>query len=182
MNDIFTVAVFAGDGIGSEVMTPCLALINTVAGRVGGVPLRFEPHAMGAGCYLETGSALPEVAMDAARAAHAILLGAMGLPGVRYADGTEITPQIDLRERLGLYAGVRPIRVLNGAPTPLADRRARTIDCVLVRESTEGLFAGRRESRRDGDAVLDTQRISRPTCERLFAFAFDLARARRAQG
>jgi 3-isopropylmalate dehydrogenase len=120
--------------------------------------------------------------MAAARAADAILLGAMGLPDVRYRDGTEITPQIDLRERLGLYAGVRPIRVLNGAPTPLADPRARAIDCVLVRESTEGLFAGRRESRRDGDAVLDTQRISRPACERLFAFAFDLARTRRSQG
>jgi len=119
--------------------------------------------------------------MTAARGADAILLGAMGLPGVRYPDGTEITPQIDLRERLGLYAGVRPIRVLPGAPTPLADPRARAIDCVLVRESTEGLFAGRRETRRDGDAVLDTMRISRPVCERLFTFAFELARARRSR-
>jgi 3-isopropylmalate dehydrogenase len=178
----FDVAVFAGDGIGPEVMTPSLSLVETVVGLVGDVRLRFEPHEMGAGSYLATGSALPDTAMAAARAADAILLGAMGLPDVRYPDGTEITPQIDLRERLGLYAGVRPIRVLKGAPTPLADPRARTIDCVLVRESTEGLFAGRRESRRDADAVLDTQRISRPACERLFNFAFNLARARRLQG
>jgi len=182
VNRPFDVAVFAGDGIGPEVMTPCLSIVETSVRLAGGVGPRLIPHEMGAGCYLATGSALPDVAMAAARAADAILLGAMGLPGVRYPDGTEITPQIDLRERLDLYAGVRPIRVFHGAPTPLADPRARDIDCVLVRESTEGLFAGRRESRRDGDVVFDTQRISRPACERVFKFAFDLARTRRLRG
>jgi 3-isopropylmalate dehydrogenase len=116
----------------------------------------------------------------AASNADAILLGAMGLPDVRYPNGTEVTPQIELRERFELYAGVRPIKLVPGAPTPLADPRARTIDCVIVRESTEGLFAARTLSRREGDeAVLDTMRISRQGCERLFDFAFELARKRR---
>ncbi len=120
--------------------------------------------------------------MDAAARADAILLGAMGLPSVRYQNGTEISPQLEFRERLGLYAGVRPVRLLPGTPTPLADPRARQIDCVLVRESTEGLFAARTMSRRDGNsAVYDTMRISRATSERLFDFAFALAR-RRAGG
>ena len=182
MSRAFHIAVFAGDGIGREVMAPCLTLLDLVVERAGGVRLLYAPHEMGADCYLKTGSALPDEAMAAARSADAILLGAMGLPSVRYADGTEITPQLDLRERLNLYAGVRPIRVLPGAPTPLADPRARHIDCVLVRESTEGLFAARLESRRDGEAVLDTMRISRSVCERLFTFAFDLARRRRVSG
>ncbi len=67
----------------------------------------------------------------------------MGLPDVRYPDGTEATPQIDLRIQLGLYAGVRPVRCLPGFPRVLADPRAADLDFVLVRESTEGLFATR---------------------------------------
>src|SRR3546814_14935442 len=80
----------------------------------------------------------------------AVLLGAMGLPEVRYPDGREISPQVDLRELWGLFAGVRPIRAIPGAPLPLADPRAGGIDFVLVREQTAGLFAPRSEGRRGG--------------------------------
>src|SRR5207237_337907 len=90
-------------------------------------------------------------------------------------------PHLDLREHFHLYAGVRPIRLLKGAPTPLADPRAATLDAVLIRESTEGLFASRALTRREGDAVLDTMKISRSVSERLFEFAFALARSRRRQ-
>jgi len=177
-----TIAVFAGDGIGTEVMPPCLALLDRAIDREGGPALRYDEHDIGAGRYRRTGVAFPDEAMDAARSADAILLGAMGLPEVRYPDGTEIAPQLDLRERLHLYAGVRPIRVLPGAPTPLADPRAREIDCVLVRESTEGLFFARSAHERRGEAAFDTMRISRDVSERLFAFAFRLARQRKATG
>lgn len=179
----FAIAVFPGDGIGREVMAPCLALLETVAARVPGFRLQFKSYEAGAEVYRRTGVALPDDAMRAAEAADAILLGAMGSPDVRYPDGTEVAPQLEFRERLQLYAGVRPIRVLPGALTPLADPRVRQVDCVLVRESTEGLFAARSSSRRDGDsAVFDTMRISRATCERLFEFAFTLARQRRERG
>ncbi len=178
----FRIAVFPGDGIGREVMAPCLELLDRVAGRVGGFRLEFASFEAGAGLYRDTGVALPADALAAAERADAILLGAMGLPNVRYPNGTEVTPQIELRERFHLYAGVRPVRVLPGVPIPLADPRARRIDCVLVRESTEGLFAARELTRREGnDAVYDTMRISRDTCERLFDFAFALAR-KRARG
>ena len=176
------IAVLAGDGIGREVMAPCLALLETLAARTSAFRLAFEHYEAGAEVYQRTGVALPAEVMTAAQSADAILLGAMGLPDVRYPNGTEVTPQIELRERLHLYAGVRPVRVLPGGPTPLADPRARQIDLVLVRESTEGLFAARQLSRRDGrDAVYDTMKISRETCERLFDFAFALAR-KRARG
>jgi 3-isopropylmalate dehydrogenase len=178
----FRIAVLPGDGIGREVMEPCLALLNTVAAGVGGFRLTLDSYEAGAEVFQRTGVALPPDTLAAADKADAILLGAMGLPGVRYPNGTEITPQIELRERFQLYAGVRPVRVLAGVPIPLADPRARQIDCVLVRESTEGLFAARELTRRDGnDAVLDTMRITRGTCERLFDFAFALAR-KRARG
>jgi 3-isopropylmalate dehydrogenase len=175
----FQIAVFPGDGIGGEVMTACLTLLDAVVARTGDFRLAFTSYAAGAGLYRDTGEALPEHAMDAATRADAILLGAMGLPSVRYPNGTEVSPQLDFRERLGLYAGVRPMRLVPGTPTPLADPRARQIDLVLVRESTEGLFAARTLTRRDGtDAVYDTMRITRATSERLFDFAFALARQR----
>jgi 3-isopropylmalate dehydrogenase len=179
----FRIVVLAGDGIGREVMAECLSLLDDVSRRTGGFHLRFEPYEAGAGLYQRTGVSLPDEVWLAAESADAILFGAMGLPDVRYPNGTEVLPQIELRERLDLYAGVRPIRILPGAPTPLADPRARSVDCVLVRESTEGLFAARSLNRRDGDeAAYDTMRISRRTSIRLFAFAFDLARRRAKPG
>jgi 3-isopropylmalate dehydrogenase len=178
----FRIAVLPGDGIGREVMAPCLALLDSIVSRVGGFQLTLDHYEAGAELYQTTGVALPDDVLRGAERADAILLGAMGLPAVRYPNGTEITPQIELREHFQLYAGVRPVRVLPGAPTPLADSRARQIDLVLVRESTEGLFAARELTRRDGnDAVYDTMRITRATCERLFDFAFTLAR-KRARG
>ena len=157
----FQIAVLPGDGIGKEVMTSCLALLDSVVAQTGGFRLSCTSYEAGAALYRDTGVALPQEAVDAAARADAILLGAMGLPNVRYPNGTEVTPQIELRERFELYAGVRPVRLLPGAPTPLADTRARQVDCVLVRESTEGLFAARTLTRRDGDdAVYDTMRIS----------------------
>ena len=179
----FQIAVFPGDGIGVEVMQPCVTLLETVTERIGGFGLRLVPCEAGADLYRRTGEALPAAALRAAESADAILLGAMGLPDVRYPDGTEVAPHLDFRDRFELYAGVRPIRVLAGVPTPLADRRASQIDCVLIRESTEGLFASRKMSRRDGpDVVLDTLRISRSVTERLCEFSFRLARQRRAKG
>ena len=178
----FRIAVLPGDGIGTEVMPPCVASLETLSARATDFRLSFHWYEAGAALYRRTGVALPDETMLAASKADAILLGAMGLPDVRYPDGTEVQPHLDLRDRFKLYAGVRPLRLFAGVPTPLADPRASQIDCVLVRESTEGLFASRQESRRQGDAVLDVMRISRGVSERLFTFAFELARQRRRKG
>ena len=134
-------------------------------------------------CYRDTGHALPASTMKAAREADAILLGAMGLPSVRYPDGTEVTPQIDLRIELGLYAGVRPVRAYNRAAPVLADPRASAIDFVLIRESTEGLFASRGKGKVTDDwEATETLVITRPVSERLFDFALALSRQRRKTG
>ena len=179
----FRIAVFPGDGIGPEVMAPCLALLER-ATAAAGIRLHFDTLDAGAGLYRTTGVALPDEALRRATAADAILLAAMGDPEIRYPNGTEVVPQIELRERLDLYAGLRPIKVVPGVRIPLADPRAARIDCVIVRESTEGLFAARAESRREeaDEAVLDTMRISRRGCERLFDAAFGVARQRARRG
>ena len=156
----FRIAVLPGDGIGQEVMAPCLTLLEAVTSATG-VRLRLDSYEAGAELYRRTGVALPAEVLHAAASADAVLLGAMGHPDIRYPNGTEVVPQIDLRDHFELYAGLRPIRALPGVRTTLADARARDIDFVVVRESTEGLFAARNESRRDGDAaVFDTMRIT----------------------
>jgi 3-isopropylmalate dehydrogenase len=102
---------------------------------------------------------------------------------VRYPDGTEIAPQLDLRFELELYAGVRPIRAIPALPSPLADPRGREIDLVIIRESTEGLFASRGKGTIEDDArASEVMVITRAVSERLFDFSFELARARRDKG
>ena len=177
------IAVLPGDGIGNEVTEPCLELLTQAAKRTGGFSLSYARLAAGANTYRDTGEALPAATMAEARRADAILLAAMGLPDVRYPDGTEVAPQLDLRFDLGLYAGLRPVRPVPGVPVALADARAQDMDFVLIRESTEGLFASRGKGVVENDQVArDTLVITRRVSERLFDFAFRLARTRKRAG
>jgi 3-isopropylmalate dehydrogenase len=175
----YQIAVLPGDGIGTEVMSAAAEVLTAVSTRTG-IALALTRHDAGAQHYLDCGVALPESTLKACDTADAILFGAMGLPHVRGADGTEIIPQLDLRFHFDLYAGVRPIRTFRGLPTPLAHPKAAKIDLVLVRESTEGLFYARGRGETRGDAVYDTMKITRKGTERICEFAFKLA-ARRAQ-
>jgi len=181
--DEFHIAVFPGDGIGHEVTEPCLELMSEAVRRAGNLSLVFERLPAGAGTWKETGEALPKASMVAARKADAILLACMGDPSIRYPDGTEIAPQLDLRFEFGLYAGVRPVFAIPGLAPVLADPRAAAIDFVLIRESTEGLFASRGKGEIDADReARETLVITRGVSERLFDFAFALARNRKANG
>lgn len=178
----YRIAVLPGDGIGPEVTEPTLDVIGRAA-RTHGLNLRFDTIAAGAQYYRDTGNSFDEAGFENAKSCDAILLSAMGLPEVRYPDGTEIAPQLELRERLGLYAGVRPVRAIPGVPSPLADPRAGNLDFVLIRESTEGLFAGRGKTEFvDNHTATDRMVITRPVCERLFDFAFQLGRQRKSEG
>ena len=182
-NDAFRIAVFPGDGIGHEVMNAALAVLKAVQQRVGGFTLEYEHLPGGAETYRDTGVALSDEALKSAGEADAILFGAMGLPAVRYPDGTEIAPQLDMRFHFELYAGVRPIKALPGGFLALRDPRAEAIDLVLIRESTEGLFAARGKGVVEDDSIArDTMVITRAVCERLFDFAFRLAERRKTQG
>jgi 3-isopropylmalate dehydrogenase len=178
----YDIAVLPGDGIGIDVVDAALPLLDKVASRHG-FALRFASHPAGALHYKATGEALPERTFEAARAADAIFFGAMGWPEIRYPDGTEIAPQLDLRVRLDLYAGVRPARAIPGTPLPLSDPRAREVDLVVVRESTEGLFASRGKGVVvDDREARDTMVITRAGCERVHGYAFRLAARRKARG
>ena len=175
-----TIAVMAGDGIGPEVTAPCLEVIARAA-EAHGASLDFQSLPAGAAHYAKSGEALPAGSMAAARAADAILLAAMGLPDIRYPDGTEIGPQLDLRFELDLYAGVRPVSMIAPQFSPLRAAGSQPIDFVLVRESTEGMFASRRHGLseiKDDQTARETLEITRPVTEKLFDFSFTLAQDR----
>jgi len=180
MSHAFDIAVLPGDGIGREVMPACLELLAAAEAASGGPTLRCTTHAAGALHYRDSGEALPQATVDACRKADAILFGAMGWPDIRYPDGTEPIPQLDLRMEFGLYAGVRPIRWFPGLPRVLADERAQKIDFVLVREQTEGLFYARGRGKVvDDREAYDTMQITRAGTARVSEFAFRIAERRR---
>ncbi|MEM9367766.1 MAG: isocitrate/isopropylmalate dehydrogenase family protein [Planctomycetota bacterium] len=179
MSQSFHVVVLGGDGIGPEVCDQSVRLLRSIESHLDGVTFHLDEHSVGVGEYQRSGEALPDTTFDACRASDAVLLGAMGLPNVRYPNGKEIAPQLDLRERLQLYGGVRPIRLFHQADTPLKDYEAGQIDFVLVRESTEGLFYGRDAvADLEADAATNELRITRQASERVCRLSFELARRR----
>lgn len=179
----YQIAALPGDGIGPEVMLPCRDVISAAEAKAGGFSINLTEHPAGAAHYQDTGVALPNDTLKACETADAILLAAMGLPHIRYPDGTEIAPQIDLRMKFGLYAGVRPVKSLPGTLPVLADERAANLDFVLIRESTEGLFASKGKGTVVNDeAATETLVITRKISEKLFDFAFHLAQSRKRRG
>ncbi len=182
-NTRFSIAVIPGDGMGQEGVPSAIRVAEAARAKAGGFELAYETLAAGAGHYRDTGIDMSEETLEKARAADAILLGAIGLPDIRNEHGTEIAPHLRIREELGLYAGVRPVKAYPNTPARLADPRARAIDLVIIRESTEGLFytQGRGEVIGDSEAR-ETLRLTRNTCEKLFDFSFRLAQKRKARG
>lgn len=101
---------------------------------------------------------------------------------MRYPDGTEISPQIELRKAYSLFAGVRPVRVKAGQNSPLRLPAGQEIDFVLIRESTEGLFYSQGRGDVTAEAATETLRITRDVSEKVCRFAFDLAKTRKRSG
>src|ERR1700682_5141660 len=180
-NNAFHVAVLAGDGIGPEVMAPALEVLRKIE-ATSDLKFRFSEAPAGANNYLATGKSMPESTFRLCEEADAILLGACGLPSVRYPDNTEIMPQVELRFHFDLYAGVRPARLIPGVPSPIVGADRRGIDLIVIRESTEGLFASMGKGVVTDTEARETLVITRKTCERLFDFSFRLAQRRKARG
>jgi len=170
---LYRIATIPGDGIGPEVVDAALDVLSRVQRRFG-FTLEVERLPYGADHYLATGETLPEHAFEHLRNdVQAILLGAVGDPRV---PGNEHARDIllGLRFRLDLYINLRPVRLLHPAITPLR-LEGRTIDFVIFRENTEGMYLGR--GRIAGDEYLAEEVNTRPKVERIIRAAFEHARA-----
>jgi len=181
-NTAFHIAVMPGDGIGHEVMAPALDVLRHIEKTTPSLKFRFSEAPAGAEEYKATGKSMSKKTIKLCEEADAILLGACGLPSVRYPDNTEIMPQVELRFIFDLYAGVRPARLIPGVPSPIVDADKHGIDFVLIRESTEGLFASMGKGLTTQDEARETLVVTRKTTERLFDFSLRLAERHKARG
>ncbi|MET8845037.1 isocitrate/isopropylmalate dehydrogenase family protein [Streptomyces rubiginosohelvolus] len=169
-----TIAVIPGDGIGPEVIGPALDVLDA---------LRLEVRTdvldhVNAETYLRTGTPLTEADIDRIRSSEVALLGAVGDPRLSdtaYVRGILTT----LRLELDLYVNYRPARLWHDRLSPLRDPDRRAIDCVIVRENTEGLYSGIGGGTRTGtpqEIAIDVDLSTRQGVSRVLEFAFSVAR------
>ena len=175
------IAVIPGDGIGQEVIAQGLRVIEAATARHGG-QCDFTTYDIGADRFLRTGEMMPESIFSELRQADAIYLGAIGDPRVkdpRYAAAILLR----LRFELDLWVNLRPSRLIATELTPLKD--VTSIDLVVVRENTEGAYAGvGGQFKRDtADEIAIQEDINtRKGVERIIRYAFALAEERRRSG
>jgi homoisocitrate dehydrogenase len=171
------ILVVPGDGIGREVIPAAVEVL-----RATGLSLEFVPAEAGWECFQRHGDSLPDATLAAARAAEAVLFGAVSSPSHPVAGYR--SPIVGLRRALDLYANIRPVKGNWGvgdrgwglhSPTP--NSQLPTPDLVVVRENTEGLYAGQETN--DGETAVARRVITRRASQRIARVAFELARARR---
>jgi len=175
----YRIAVIAGDGIGKEVIPAGIKVLNTAAEQ-GGFTLDFTELPWGCDYYLKTGRMLDADGVDQVMKYDAIYLGAIGDP--RVADHISARQLIlPLRQRLRQYVNLRPMRLLNGITSPLANRGPADIDMICVRENSEGEYCGiggRLHAGTPQELAEQTGVFTRHGIERIARYAFTLAESR----
>ncbi|MEX2599983.1 MAG: isocitrate/isopropylmalate family dehydrogenase [Dehalococcoidia bacterium] len=168
--------IIKGDGIGPELVDASLTVLDAVTRRCKDFRLDIEFHEGGAELYRRAGHNLSPETLEAIKQADATMKGPVGLPDVRYPDGTEAgTLGGVLRIGLDTFANVRPVRLLPGVDAPIK-AKAGEIDYTVVRENTEGMYLSRGKGIGTDDAMVDNMLITRKGTERVSRYAFELAR------
>jgi tartrate dehydrogenase/decarboxylase / D-malate dehydrogenase len=170
------VVLLPGDGVGPEVIAEARRVLEAT-----GLPLELEELPWGSAYWREHGRMMPADALEVVRRFDAVLLGAVGDPGLP-DDVTLWGLLLELRQGLDLWANVRPARLLAGIPCPLAGRGPDDVDMLFVRENTEGEYSGvggRAHRGLPGEVALETSVFTRAGCERVARYAFERARERR---
>ena len=171
-------AVIGGDGIGPEVVAEALKVL-----KAADVPFEETSYDLGAHRWHRTGETLPDSVLEEIRGHDALLLGAVGDPSVP-SGVLERGLLLRLRFELDHYVNLRPVRLYPGVGTPLDGVRPESVNMVVVREGTEGPYAGAGGVLRKGtDAEVATQESINTSygVTRVVRYAFDLAAQRSRQ-
>jgi 3-isopropylmalate dehydrogenase len=179
MSKAYNIAVVPGDGTGPEVIAEGIKVLNTASKRFG-FDLNLKYFDFGGDRYLKTGEVLPDGAVDDLKKYDAIYLGAIGHPDVK-AGILEKGILLRLRFELDQYVNLRPVKLYPGVDCPLKDKGPEHIDFVVVRENTEGLYAGAGGVLKKGtpDEVAVQESINtRKGVERCIRYAFEYCRKR----
>ncbi len=179
MSKTYQIAVVPGDGTGPEVVAEGIKVLNAVA-RKAQFTLNYTHYPIGGDHYKATGEILTDATKQALSKADAIYLGAIGHPDVKPGI-LEKGILLDLRFHFDQYVNLRPVKLYEGVATPLKDKGPADIDFVVVRENTEGLYAGAGGCLKRGtpDEVAVQESINtRKGVERCIRFAFEYCRKR----
>src|SRR6202521_808362 len=169
------IAVIAGDGIGKEVIPAGISVLEA-ATRTSGIELELTHLPWGCEFYLKQHRMMDEDGFDRLTKFDAIYLGAIGAPGV--PDRVSADLLLAIRQRLDQYVNLRPMRLLAGLTSPLANRTAADIDMVCVRENSEGEYAGLGGRVHIGtpyEVAEQTGLFTRNGIERILRYGFDTA-------
>ena len=172
------IAVIAGDGIGKEVIPAGMAAIRTALGGTN-VAIDFTELPWGCEHYRTNGRMMAEDAFEQLAGFDAIYLGAIGAPGV--PDGISAAMILQIRQRFDQYVNLRPMRLLTGIASPLANRGAADIDMICVRENSEGEYSGVGGRIHRGTPHEVAQQVgvfTRHGIERIVRYGFELAASR----
>ena len=176
----YTIATIPGDGIGKEVIPAGRQVLEQLAAANAGFRFEFENFDWGADHYRAHGVMMPDDGLDALRGKDAILFGSAGDPQI--PDHITLWGlRLKICQGFDQYANVRPTRILPGIDAPLKRCRPEDLDWVIVRENTEGEYAGAGGRVHQGqpiEAATDVTLMTRAGVQRILRFAFDLARSR----
>jgi len=176
----YKIAAIPGDGIGTEVVSAGIEVLNALAERDGSFKLQVDQFDWGGEYYKKNGRMMPENGRDQIRGHDAILFGSAGHPDI--PDHITLWGlRLAICQPFDQYANVRPTRVLPGITSPLRNVKDKELDWVIVRENSEGEYAGVGGRVHQGsplETATDVSMFTRPGVERIMRFAFRLAQSR----
>src|SRR3954449_5615877 len=175
----YRIATIPGDGIGKEVVPEGIRVVEA-AGRKFGLSFDWDTKDWSCEYYAQHGRMMPEDGLDQIKGHDAIYLGAVGFPGV--PDHVSLWGLlIPIRREFQQYANVRPVRLMEGVPSPLRDRKPGDIDFWVIRENTEGEYSsigGRMFEGSENETVIQESVFTRRGVDRILRYAFEVARSR----
>jgi tartrate dehydrogenase/decarboxylase/D-malate dehydrogenase len=175
----YKIAVIPGDGIGKEVMPEGIRAMDAVAAKFG-IQFKWDHFDWSCETYAKTGRMMPEDGLDRIRNHDAVYLGAVGFPGV--PDHVSLWGLlIPIRRDFRQYVNLRPVRLFEGVPCPLAGRKPGDIDYYVVRENNEGEYSnagGRLYVGTDDEIAIQETVFTKKGVDRILRYAFELAQKR----
>jgi tartrate dehydrogenase/decarboxylase/D-malate dehydrogenase len=175
----YRIAVIPGDGIGKEVVPEGIRVLEA-AGKRFGISFQWDEKPWSCEHYARSGRMMPEDGLETIRRHDAIFLGAVGFPGV--PDHVSLWGLlIPIRRNFQLYVNLRPVRLMPGVPSPLANRKPGDIDFWVVRENNEGEYSnagGRMYEGTEREMATQLSIFTRSGTDRIMRFAFELAKTR----
>ncbi len=179
----YRIAIIPGDGVGDEVASEAIKILNAVADKHG-FNVETEHFDWGCDYYLKNGTMMPEDALKILKGFDAIFLGCIG-DANKVPDHISLTMLLAIRKGFDQYVNLRPIRLYPGVDTPIKTAIHGTVDMVVIRENTEGEYSAVGGFFKQGtpDAfAIQTSIFTQKGCERVIRYAFELARKRKKFG